>query len=26
LKHFEEYYSTVISEMPSDWTAHISNV
>jgi superfamily II DNA/RNA helicase len=26
LKHFEEYYSTVISEMPSNWTAHISNV
>ena len=26
LKHFEEYYSTVISEMPSNWTEHISKV
>ena len=26
LKHFEEYYNTVISEMPSNWTEHISNV
>jgi len=26
LKHFEEYYNTVISEMPSNWTEHISKV
>jgi len=26
LKHFEEYYNTIISEMPSNWTEHISNV
>ncbi len=26
LKHFEEYYNTIISEMPSNWTEHISKV
>jgi len=26
LKHFEEYYNTIITEMPSNWTEHISNV
>lgn len=26
IKHFEEYYSTEIKEMPSNWTAHINNV
>ncbi len=26
LKHFEEYYNTIISEMPSNWTEHINKV
>jgi len=26
IKHFEEYYSTEITEMPSDWTSHINGV
>ena len=26
LKQFEEYYSTQISEMPSNWSDHINNV
>lgn len=26
LKHFEEYYSTQIEEMPGNWTEHLSNI